>query len=118
MPGLRLTRFRLNRRGIDALVEGDIEEWLTKVLVDAQREAKNEVNVDSGFLKSRIKPQIDTTGQRDKPIKGSLVAETDYAVWQETEPGDSIPGIGTRKRRGGRPFLRPGVQKALAPYTR
>lgn len=116
-------RVTMNRAGIEALKRDDITKWLLNdILEPAKREAQALVNVDFGILKGSIGTAVDPG-----PV-GFLFAGTDYAVWQEFEPEsreylgstlDSyIPGVGKRKRKGGKPFLRPGVIKALQPFTR
>lgn len=92
-----------------------VEPWLrTDVLEKARTNAVRLVKVDTGYLRSTIATRIErpATGQ----IVGILEATADYALWQETEPGDAIPGYGTRQRPGGRPYLRPAVFEALRPY--
>ena len=106
---------RINQAGIDEFKVGPIEEWLGGVLIDAHREAVSLVNVDTGNLRSSIGFGLERRG--GDPV-GYLFAGTNYAIFQEFEPGETIPGVGRRKRRGGKPFLRPGVMKALQKYTR
>jgi len=103
--------------GVDVLTDIQIKQWFVGVLIDAQRFARNEVHVDTGYLRGRIVWSVDPGEAFGEPFVGRLHGDTNYALWQETEPGDSIPGVGTRIRSGGKPFLRPGVLKALRPYT-
>jgi len=116
MPSLG--KFVWNPVGFKRFVDSDIEEWLTGVLIDAQRFARDEVHIDLGFLKSRIQTELERRSDRNMPIVGHLTADANYAVWQEFLPDESIPGVGVRKRAGGKPYLRPGVVKALGPYIR
>lgn len=103
--------------GLEALEQIQIKQWFVGVLLDAQRFARREVNVDTGFLRGRIVWAIEPGESKGEPFIGRLIGDTNYALWQETEPGDDIPGVGTRIRSGGKPYLRPGVLQALRPYT-
>lgn len=116
MARAKLTNIQVDQRGIDELARTEIAPWLqSQILEPAATEARGTVNVDSGLLRSTIGTAI--LEENGQPV-GFLYAGTNYAIWQETEPGDAIPGGGTRRRGGGKPFLRPAVMKALAPYTR
>jgi hypothetical protein len=106
-------RVTINRGGIERMKSVDINQWLaTDILPAAHREAVALVNYDFGHLRSSIGTAIEPG-----PV-GFLFAGTNYAIWQEFEPGEAIPGVGTRRRRGGKPFLRPAVIRALKPYTK
>lgn len=107
--------------GVKRMAREDVAPWLQKVLNTAQTEARNLVNVDTGDLKASITTAI----EHEPDIVGFVLANKNYAIWQELEPGDRTaylpvttgPGAPTRKRKGGKAFLRPGVLKAIRQHT-
>jgi hypothetical protein len=102
--------YRENPAGLAALRTDGMAEFITRVSERAATEAKRLVNVDTGDLRSSISARVDVGSD---PATGYVFATKNYAIWQEFEPGEDIPGIGTRRRRGGKAFLRPGVQIAI-----
>lgn len=112
---MAIVNVRINNQGIQRLQRDEIAPWLQKdILSVAEREAKGNVNVDTGNLRSTIGTAIEIIN--GVPV-GFLFAGTNYAIPQEFEPGETIPGRGSRRRRGGKPFLRPAAMAALAPYN-
>ncbi len=102
--------------GLDKLKTESVARWLqTDILETAKREAVALVHKDDGDLMGSISTAIENGPEG--PV-GYLFAGTNYAIWQEFEPGENIPGVGTRIRSGGKPYLRPAAFKALQPYTR
>lgn len=83
---------------------------LEEVTQRAATIARTLANADTGFMRSRIEGAI---GFEGKQLAGVVFNGADYGIWQETEPGDALPGGGARKRGGGRAHLRPGVLRAL-----
>lgn len=101
--------------GLRRLQDDILEPWLIARLEKGRGVSVREVNVDTGSLRSSIQTRISKTDGR---LVGYIEALNDYALWQETEPGDIIPGVGTRIRSGGKPYLRPGLYEAIRPYLR
>lgn len=114
MASGQITSFRINQRGVDELQTRGMEPFVFKVAETAAAIARGLVNVDSGELRSTIGTAFETAGG---VFVGFVTAGTAYAIWQEFEPGEVLPTGGTRKRRGGKAFLRPGIMQALQPYT-
>lgn len=106
---------RILKLGIDQLQDKELVPWLQGLLNTAQRTAVREVNKDTGNLANSIETRIETGGGK---LAGFVEATANYALWQETVPRDQIPGVGERKRSGGKPYLRPGLLEAIRPYIR
>lgn len=107
-----ISKVVVNPGGIDRLAATEVAPWLqVEILEPSARNARQLVNVDTGFLRSTISTSISVAGRK---IVGHVFNAADYGLWQETEPGDEIPGRGTRQRPGGKPHLRPGVLAAVA----
>jgi len=102
--------YRVNVAGYKALRTDGMAEFITRVSERGATEAKRLVNVDTGDLRSSISARVDIGAD---PATGYVYATKNYAIWQEFEPGEDVPGYGTRRRRGGKPFLRPGVETAI-----
>lgn len=102
--------YRENPAGMAALRTDGMAPFIARVVETGATNAKLLVNVDTGDLRSSITARVDAGAD---PVVGWVYATKNYAIWQEFEPGEDIPGVGTRRRRGGKAFLRPGVQQAI-----
>lgn len=101
----------VNEVGINRLAREEVAPWLqNQILEPAARNARALVRVDTGDLRSTIGTAITVSGRQ---IEGWVFNGTSYGIWQETEPGDVIEGVGVRQRMGGKPHLRPGVLAAI-----
>ena len=103
---IQRTAHCLGHETVAVWADPDLEE----VTQRAATIARTLANADTGFMRSRIEGAI---GFEGKQLAGVVFNGAEYGIWQETEPGDALPGGGARKRGGGRAHLRPGVLRAL-----
>lgn len=106
-------RVRYNRDEERRMFDQVLPPFLTqRVGIPAVRYAKRFANVDTGNLRALIGFRLDRTSDGSWTLW--LESLANYALWQETVPGDAIPGVGTRQRAGGRPHLRPALMQVRA----
>jgi hypothetical protein len=89
---------------------------------EGTKTAKGEVHTDTTALQGSIYPEaakLNDEGQvegvfgphrADNGTSGVDVMT--YAVYQEFDLGEQMPDGTTRDRKGGRPYMRPGMRKA------
>lgn len=85
---------------------------LTRKAVAVELKAKRLVHVDTGALRASITYRLEEDAEGRVAFVGS---NSDYAIYQELEPGDIFPAQSgkysgsPRDDPGGRPYLRPAL---------